>query len=104
MTVKKNSSKISKATEELGSMTRYRVSFLTGAPLKVSDYIVNPIKKVLSVEIYLPKKGGHQLKKTPCMFTDHLSKATEYQHLGLLPTMSSPGGPYLCLEGTLQWR
>ena len=28
--------------------------FLTGAPLKVSDYIVNPIKKVLSVRIYLP--------------------------------------------------
>ena len=28
--------------------------FLTGAPLKVSHYIVNPIKKVLSVRIYLP--------------------------------------------------
>ena len=31
---------------------------MTGAPLKVLDYIVNPIKKVLqkSVRIYLPKK------------------------------------------------
>ena len=42
-------------------------------PQKVWDYIVNPIKKVLSVRIYLPKNlwflGGHQLKKTPCMCT-----------------------------------
>ena len=44
----------------------------------MSDYIVNPIKKVLSVEIYLPKKGGHQLKKTPCIrFTNgsHITKS-----------------------------
>ena len=34
----------------------YRVIFYTGTPLKVSDYIVNPIKKVLSVRISLPKK------------------------------------------------
>ena len=31
----------------------YRVFFLTGSAQKVSDYIVNPIKKVLSVRIYL---------------------------------------------------
>ena len=27
----------------------------------------------------------------------------EYQHLGFLPAMSSSGGHYLCLVGTLQW-
>ena len=49
------------------SVFTYRVSFLTGAPLKVSDYIVNPIKKVLSVRIYLPADTflGDHLKKTP---------------------------------------
>ena len=36
---------------------RYNVIFLTGTPLKVPDYIVNPIKKVLSVRIYLQKKN-----------------------------------------------
>ena len=36
---------------------KYRVIYFTGTPLKVSDYIVNPIKKVLSVRI---SKGlGH---------------------------------------------
>ena len=39
----------------------------------MSDYIVNPIRKVLSVRIYLPKKTcdfrGRQLKKTPCMYS-----------------------------------
>ena len=50
--------------------------FLTGAPLKVLSVrlhlctIVNPIKKVLSVRIYLPKKNffrGAPVKKTPCI-------------------------------------
>ena len=34
----------------------YRVIFLTGTPINVSDYIASPIEKVLSVRIYLPKK------------------------------------------------
>ena len=51
---------------------KYRVFFLTGAPLKVLSVrlhlctIVNPIKKVLSVRIYLPKKNffrGAPVKK-----------------------------------------
>ena len=38
----------------------------------MSDYVVSPIKKVLSVRIYLLKKKlvifrGHQLKKTSCI-------------------------------------
>ena len=32
----------------------YRVFFFNWDPLKVSDYIVNPIKKVVSVRICLP--------------------------------------------------
>ena len=49
-------SPISMETFALVDILTYRVFFLTGAPLKVSDYIVNPIKKVPSVKIYLPKK------------------------------------------------
>ena len=35
-------------------MEIYRVPLLTVPTQKVSDYIVNPIKKDLSVRIYLP--------------------------------------------------
>ena len=37
-----------------------------------------------------------------CSLTISL-RQPEYQHLGLLPAMSSSGGHYLCLVGTLQW-
>ena len=52
--------------------TAYTGFFLTGAPLKVSDYKANPIKKNsecqnLLTGWHLGFLGGHQLKKTPCM-------------------------------------
>ena len=35
----------------------------------MSDYIVNPIKKVAGFTYrHLELLGGHQLKKTPCMY------------------------------------
>ena len=49
-------------------LCRYRVFFSTGTPLKVSDYIVNPIKKCqnLLTGWHIEFLEGGQLKKPPC--------------------------------------
>ena len=74
----------------------------------MSDYIVNPIKKVLSVRIYLPKKtcdflGGHQLKKHP-VFSDGLwliqcfTNSFDYHSLVLILTFVFTGSIQACVQ------
>ena len=72
-------------------MTHYQQGvFFTGPPLKVSDYIVNPIKKVLSVRIYMGLAllfSGRAGLKTTLYVHDILYKTTkgfDYLLLGLL--------------------
>ena len=81
--------------------------FLTGALLKVSDYKVNPIKKVLCVRIYLLKKlvifrGAPVKKDTLYLTLPYLfAKTKASQQISSLPQWLKMSGRMECAAAKL---